>query len=185
MKLLRHGRRAHPLRAVLSIACFSHVVAAQTTTFSIPKGQEELALDMLGRGQELPDGCTLGGVSIDQDVIVATYACGERRPVIELRHPQTQSDGLRTAKFLVIATGDSVPGLLPRLASVIERHEASFHWAATQPPKDPELGRAPLSSLAPNRSTAVSSGLIGLAIALAIVAWAAWRERRLERPQRG
>lgn len=188
MKLSSHCRRARrALHVLLSIAFFCHFsrsAAAQPIAYSVPSGQEEIVLDMLGRGLDLPDDCTLGGVSINRDVIVANYACGERRPVLELRHPQTQVDGLRTAQFVVTTTGDSVPTLLPSLAPVIERHEASFHWIATKPAGNTGSKRDPLSPAASNPSSGVSSGLLGLAVALALVGWAAWRERNRKRQRR-
>lgn len=166
---------------------FFGTVQAQSQSHAIPSGQEELMLDMLGRGAELPDGCELSGITTAREVIVATYSCGERRPVLELRHSETALDeGLRTTKFVVRADGDSVPSLLPAVAPIIERHEASFQWMALSVPPG-SLGRTPSASAEFGWTKAATAALLGLAMSLALIGSFAWAERRDEvrRPRTG
>src|SRR5512132_3082770 len=61
--------------------------------YAIGPGQESLFSDMLGSGQTLPGGCTMGDGRIDRSSVVVTYDCGSGQVVLRLVHPADAPGG--------------------------------------------------------------------------------------------
>jgi hypothetical protein len=96
----------------------------------IPEHQEELFLDMLGRGVALPGGCTLSDGLINGPTARATYKCGAGEVVLELVHPDEAASGATTTdRFAInLKSGSAPDGLVTELASRIRAREREFQW---------------------------------------------------------
>lgn len=131
----------------------------------IPPGQEELLGEMVGRGSELPGGCTLTAGRIEQAAVSATYACRDGEVVIELVHPHVAGRGAtRTERFAVQAARGTPPeGLVAAIADRVRAREQVFEWKVLGPPP-----RFAAGWLAPIGAAAVG--------ALLLVVF--WRRRR-------
>jgi len=148
----------------------------------IRPGQEALLADMLGRGAALPGPCTFTGGEADGAIVKASYACPGGTVAIELREArQDGTDTVRTAKFAIVAAGDSAPpDLLAALQSRIRAREAAVGWVA--PPRD-----GASRSLEPTESRWVNAWAVALAVLTAVGAawlWHAQRRGRLGRALR-
>ena len=99
----------------------------------IQPGAESLFADMLGSGQTLPGGCTLGDGKIEHTSVLATYTCDGGQVVLELLHPETaQTGGVRTQRFTVTVKSGAPPaGLVDAIAGRIRPREAAFEWKTT------------------------------------------------------
>ena len=106
--------------------------ARQRERYVIQPGAEQLFADMLGTGQQLPGGCTLGEGKIERTSVVATYACGAERVVLELVHPSVAPNrAVRTERLAVgVKSGTPPAGLLDAVADRIRAREAAFQWTA-------------------------------------------------------
>ena len=102
----------------------------QNEQYVIQPGAESLFADMLGSGQTLPGGCTLGDGKIERTSVLATYTCGGGQLVLELLHPETaQTGGVRTQRFAVtVKSGPPPAGLVDAVADRIRAREAAFEW---------------------------------------------------------
>src|SRR5262245_28198660 len=79
--------------------------------YVIKPGAEPLLADMLGSGQTLPGGCTLGDGQIERTSVLATYTCGGEKVVLQLLHPElAPSGGVRTRRFAVTVKSGTPPG---------------------------------------------------------------------------
>lgn len=96
----------------------------------IPPGQEDLLIDMLGKGVELPGPCKLSGAEAKQSVIRADYACPTGAITVELYHPDNAPAGAtKTTQFaIVIPAGSPPPGFGDALVERVRAHEAPFQW---------------------------------------------------------
>ena len=96
----------------------------------IPPGMESLIGDILGRGQQLPGGCTLSDGQIDRTAVRATYACQDGQVALELVHPTAApAGGLRTQQFaLAVKSGTAPPGFVDAVAERIRAREGEFGW---------------------------------------------------------
>src|SRR5690242_2494232 len=103
----------------------------------IPKGYEDLAAALLGRGEEIAGGCRLTGGGIDH-AIRGVYQCGDDRVVVELIHPSKAApDAVRTARFAITAQGSPPPDFLDALVARVRAREAPFQWTILPPSPPP------------------------------------------------
>lgn len=140
--------------------------------YVIPAGQEELVLDMLGRGEMLPGDCKLMSASIDKNMIVAPYECGGLPATVRLEHPSAGTEGPRTEAFVLSLEGNSVPGLLEAIEAAVRRHEGGFRWLVTT-----RQGAARTHSWSQGLDWR-TSGLLGILASLGLVGSIAWKRRR-------
>jgi len=96
----------------------------------IPPGMESLIGDMVGRGQQLPGGCTLSDGQIDRTAVRATYTCQDGQVALELLHPTAAPAGaLRTQQFaLAVKSGTAPPGFVDAVAERVRAREGEFTW---------------------------------------------------------
>src|SRR2546422_9753986 len=74
--------------------------ARQNERYVILPGAEPMFADMLGSGQTLPGGCTVGDAEIERTSVLATYTCGGGQVVLQLLHPEiAPPGGVRTQRF--------------------------------------------------------------------------------------
>ena len=135
----------------------------------IAPGQEELLATMLGKGGDLPQGCTLSNGNIQHKVVEASYTCPGGEVVFELTHPdQAGSGAKKTDKFaLRLKSGTPPDGFVDALAARIHSQEAAFKWTM--------LGGTATASRTPILVTA--------AVAVAAIALVVWlRRSRSRRP---
>jgi hypothetical protein len=96
----------------------------------IPPGNEKLFAALLGTGKPLPAGCRLTGATIEQRLVVAEYACGEARAIVELHHPAEAPDaGVKTERFALVPRGDVREALLEAVESRVRAGERAFAWS--------------------------------------------------------
>ncbi len=96
----------------------------------IPPGQEELLLEMLGKGAALPGGCEVKDVGIVYTVIEAHYACRHGEVVLELTHSSEAYDtDTQTADFAIaVLDGSPPPTLVDVLSLRVQEREGAFEW---------------------------------------------------------
>jgi hypothetical protein len=124
--------------AALSLLCFARLDApvlaseteAEVSRPAVPPGQEDLLLEMLGKGANLPDGCKLKAGEIDHTVIEATYDCPLGEVVLELAHPSEAHDtDKETEQFVFTVLSGSPPvNLADAVGDLIRSHEGEFEW---------------------------------------------------------
>lgn len=145
---------------------------ATVLQYVIPAGQEQLLADMLGRGQALPNGCTLTDGQIDRSTIVATYNCDAGQVLLDVSHPDTAPAGaVRTERFAVaVRSGRNASGLVTAIGDRIRAREGAFEWKAIGAPAAEDRG---------GRGT-VRIAVAGLFVAavLLVAALAVWLARR-------
>ena len=119
---IAHARAADPPPAVDA--------ARLNERYAIPPGTETLFGDMLGKGENLPGGCTLTDGKIERTAVLATYTCGDAQVVLQLLHPAiAPSGGVRTDRFAVAVQSGTPPGgLVEGVADRIRAREAAFQW---------------------------------------------------------
>src|SRR5690348_318394 len=99
----------------------------------IPKGYEDLAAELLGRGEQVAGVCKLTGGAIDH-AIRGVYQCGENRVVIELIHPsKAPPSAIRTERFALTVQGSPPPEFLDALVARVRAREAPFQWTVLPP----------------------------------------------------
>jgi hypothetical protein len=123
--------------SALSVLCCAglgtRVVAeevAEVSAPAIPPGQEDLLLEMLGKGAKLPDGCKLAAGEVDHTVIEATYDCPLGEVVLELAHPsEGQPTDQETEQFVFTVLNGSPPeSLTDAVGALIRSREGEFEW---------------------------------------------------------
>lgn len=114
------------------LAAIAVIGVARAEEYAILPGAESLLGDMLGAGQTLPGGCTLGDGQIDRTAVVAGYTCGGEQVVLQLLHPGVAPRGaVRTQRFAVTVKSGAPPaGLVDAVAERIRAREAAFEWAS-------------------------------------------------------
>ncbi len=134
----------------------------------IPPGQEELLVNMLGKGIELPGPCKLSGAEAKQTMIRADYACPSGAIAVELYHPDNAPSGAaKTAQFAVVIPAGSPPdGFRDALVERVKAHEAPFEWKW--------VGR---SAVGPERSSPILLFAV-LAVVAVVVLVVVMRRRR-------
>lgn len=97
----------------------------------IPPGQEELLVQMLGRGTTLPDDCTFRAGQAEYTKVTATYACPGGDVVLELAHPDVAAGAeVETEQFgITVQSGAPPAGLADAVAATVRSHEDAFQWA--------------------------------------------------------
>jgi hypothetical protein len=97
----------------------------------IPAGHEQLLAAMLGKGVQLPGGCTLVSGEIEYSIVVATYSCPWGEVVLELGHSSNATPtSILTEKFaLTLQSGSAPEAFGEALAQLIRSREAAFQWA--------------------------------------------------------
>ena len=150
--------------ALVLLAAACPLVGTPARAQTIPPGQEELLSAMLGKGSELPDGCTLGDGGIEHDVVRTTYHCPDGNVVVQLAHASARGPhALITDRFaLTVVEGPAHPDLLRAIEALVRSREAAFEWSGLSLGRDTRP--SPLLALL----------LVGLAIPAAISAWRAW-----------
>jgi len=128
--LRRSDRPWLPLALVLlAVGTPVRVDAGETALVGepvIPKGYEDLAAELLGRGEQIAGVCKLTGGAIDH-AIHGVYQCGDNRVVIELIHPsKALPSAVRTERFAVTVQGSPPPGFLDALVARVRAREAPF-----------------------------------------------------------
>jgi hypothetical protein len=99
----------------------------------IPKGYEDLAAEILGRGEQFAGSCTLTGGGVDY-AIRGVYHCGNNEIVIELIHPtKAPPSAVRTARFAVTVRGPAPPEFLDALIARVRAREGPFQWTVLPP----------------------------------------------------
>jgi hypothetical protein len=99
----------------------------------IPKGYEDLAAELLGRGEQIAGSCTLTGGGIDH-AFRGVYRCGGDEVVVELIHPsRAPRSAVRTARFAVTVRGSPPPGFLDALVARVRAREEPFQWTILLP----------------------------------------------------
>src|SRR5512147_2880056 len=94
----------------------------------IPQGYEDLAAELLGRGEQIAGSCKLTGGAIDS-AIRGIYQCGDDKVVVELVHPSKASPSApHTARFAVTVQGSAPPGFLDALLARVRAKEEPFQW---------------------------------------------------------
>lgn len=149
--MLRFERHPGGTRAVAVLIAFllAPVYAAEEDGAlvdgpSIPPGQEELLLKMLGKGTALPDGCRLTDGRVEYTVVEATYKCRAGEVVLELAHPsEAFRDDVQTEQFTFAVIDGSAPeSLTDAVGALIRSGENDFEWTwpATESAGEPEEG---------------------------------------------
>jgi hypothetical protein len=97
----------------------------------ITPGQEESLAVMLGKGAQLPHGCSLAAGQVDVDVVRATYHCPDGDVVIQLSYPSTRTgQAITTNRFaLTVMNGSPPEELLAALEALIRSKEPDFEWS--------------------------------------------------------
>jgi hypothetical protein len=134
---------------------------------TIPPGQEALLSAMLGKGTQLPDGCSLGDGQVDREAVRTTYHCPDGDVVIQLSHPSARSaQAIVTKRFaLSVANGSAPAHLLRAIEALIRSREAEFQWSTLSVGRD-------------SRPSALFALLLlGLAIPSSISAWRVWAKK--------
>jgi lysophospholipase L1-like esterase len=151
------------------------LAAARAGAPVLPGGQEDAVATLLGRGAELPGGCTWTGAAIERDFVRSTYACRGAPAVLELRHPSASDGGACGGPFCV--TGDAPAELLAALAERARALESTVRWeyAASVAPHTAAPAERPVPPL--------RLGLLAAAVAwvLALTALAITLRWRLQR----
>ena len=130
----RSSRCVCRLLATLLVAGFSAAVVAEdlpaVESPAIPPGQEELLLDMLGKGATLPDGCVLTDGRIEYTVIEASYKCSSGDVILEIAHvSQVLKNDTETGQFTIaVLEGSPVQSLVDEVSARIVKREAEFEW---------------------------------------------------------
>jgi len=145
--LRRSDRPWLPLALVLlAVGTPVRVDAGETALVGepvIPKGYEDLAAELLGRGEQIAGVCKLTGGAIDH-AIHGVYQCGDNRVVIELIHPsKALPSAVRTERFAVTVQGSPPPGFLDALVARVRAREAPFQWTVLPPPPPPSVEQRP------------------------------------------
>jgi hypothetical protein len=111
--------------------------ARQNERYAILPGAESLFADMVGRGETLPGGCTFTDGKIERTSVLATYTCGDRHVVLQLRHPASApSGGMRTERFAITVEDGAPPaGLVEAVADRVRAREAAFEWTEVGGPR--------------------------------------------------
>jgi len=97
---------------------------------AIPPGQEDLLLDMLGKGASLPGGCQIRDGRVRHTVVEVSYTCGLGDVVVELAHSsETLESEVQTRQFaLSVLEGSAPTSLIDVLSSRILEREDGFEW---------------------------------------------------------
>jgi hypothetical protein len=96
----------------------------------IPPGQEDLLLDMLGKGVSLPGGCKVGDGRVLHTVVEMSYSCSRGDVVVELAHSsQALESEVQTRHFaLSVLDGSAPASLIDVLSARILEREDEFEW---------------------------------------------------------
>lgn len=152
--------------AAIAIAAPS-LARGQLPEHVIEPGHEAAILQIAGGSREIA-GCTVAGVEIARDRVVARYACAEGAPTIVLRHPD-DSAGRREGSFALEPSLGAPPALIEAVAARA-RAASGLMWTALRD-SPPEIVR--------NAAGPKMAGMaLGLALLLAI---AITSERRASR----
>ncbi len=118
------------LAAALLVSAFCSFPLFAADGPAIPPGQEDLLLEMLGKGKTLPGGCTLDNGQVDYTVVEATYKCRLGEVVVELAHFSEAGDtDLQTEQFAIaILEGSAPASLRESLSAMILAREGDFDW---------------------------------------------------------
>ncbi len=104
----------------------------------IRHGQEELLLEMFGKGVALPDACTLTEGRVEYTVGEATYACRHGEVILAFMHSsQAVETDIQTKHFAVaILEGAPPTSLLDELSARILQREDGFRWVMPPDPSE-------------------------------------------------
>jgi hypothetical protein len=95
----------------------------------IPPGQEDMLVDMLGKGAELPGPCKLSGAEAKQTMIRAEYACPSGAIAAEFYHPDDAPAGAtKTSQFAIVVPAAAPSGFGEALVERVRAREAPFQW---------------------------------------------------------
>ena len=96
----------------------------------IPPGQENLLLEMLGRGASLPDKCKLTEGQVAYVVVEAKYTCSFGEVVLSISHSSQVEESVAKTETFAIAVVDGSPtaGFTDAVASLIRSRENDFEW---------------------------------------------------------
>ena len=95
----------------------------------VPPGQEDLLVDMLGKGAELPGPCKLSGAEAKLTMIRAEYACPSGAIAAEFYHPDDAPAGAtKTSQFAIVIPAAAPSGFGDALVERVRAREAPFQW---------------------------------------------------------
>lgn len=97
---------------------------------AIPPGQEDLLLDMLGKGASLPGGCQIRDGRVRYTVVEVSYTCSLGDVVVELAHSSEALESeVQTRQFaLSVLEGSAPTSLIDVLSTRILEREDGFEW---------------------------------------------------------
>jgi len=118
------------LIAAVPFTAFAQDVTDAVESPAIPPGQEDLLLDMLGKGASLPGGCQIRDGRVQHTVVEVSYACKLGEVVVELAHSSAALESeVQTRQFaLSVLEGSAPTSLIDVLSTRILEREDSFEW---------------------------------------------------------
>jgi hypothetical protein len=104
----------------------------------IPPGQEEILLDVLGRGKDLAD-CQLTDGQIIYTSVTATYMCPGGEVVVEIAHRSKGGNTSTPTEHFAITLQSGAPprSFIDALVSQVRSRESEFEWMWL-PPAGPD-----------------------------------------------
>lgn len=115
--------------AALAVSLTGPGAASDGGEPAIPPGQEEVLLDVFGKGKDFA-GCRLVDGQAVFTEVVATYKCGSAEATVAAVHRDKGGrESVRTERFAITLQGGSPPpAFMNALVSHVRSREGQFEW---------------------------------------------------------